>query len=128
MEMTESRSGEPAYACFSRNVMKALFRSSQRIAQQGFAHWHQECSIGPSFSRSTTRACRDVSRGRSQRDTLSDDGVDLEGFMIDSYRFLDFATRQVMKAWAARQQSGVIPFRRLAKRLSECTVALVSTA
>jgi len=47
---------------------------------------------------------------------------------IDSYRFLDFATRQVMKAWAARQQPGVIPFTRLAKPLSECTVALVSTA
>jgi D-proline reductase (dithiol) PrdB len=61
---------------------------------------------------------------------LSVDGVDLEGFVmsIDSYRFLDFATRQVMKAWAARQQAGVIPFTRLAKRLSECTVALVSTA
>jgi hypothetical protein len=38
---------------------------------------------------------------------LSVDGVDLEGFVmsIDSYRFLDFATRQVMKAWAARQQA-----------------------
>ena len=47
---------------------------------------------------------------------------------IDSYRFLDFASRQVMKAWAARQESGVIPFTRLAKPLRECTVALVSTA
>jgi D-proline reductase (dithiol) PrdB len=47
---------------------------------------------------------------------------------IDSYRFLDFATRQVMKAWAARQHAGVIPFTTLAKPLSECTVALVSTA
>ena len=47
---------------------------------------------------------------------------------IDSYRFLDFVTRQVMKAWAARQHAGVIPFTTLAKRLSECTVALVSTA
>ena len=47
---------------------------------------------------------------------------------IDSYRFLDFATRQVMKAWAARQQAGVIPFTTLTKPLSECTVALVSTA
>src|SRR5207247_3566769 len=60
-----------------------------------------------------------------------DHRVDLvEGFVmsIDSYRFLDFATRQVMKAWAARQHAGVIPFTTLAKRLSECTVALVSTA
>ena len=47
---------------------------------------------------------------------------------LDSYRFLDFASRQVMKAWAARQWAGVIPFTPLAKPLSECTVALVSTA
>jgi D-proline reductase (dithiol) PrdB len=47
---------------------------------------------------------------------------------IDSYRFLDFATRQIMKAWAARQESGVIPFTPLAKPLRACTVALVSTA
>jgi hypothetical protein len=42
---------------------------------------------------------------------------------IDSYRFLDFATRQVMKAWAARQEPGEIPFTPLAKPLHECTVA-----
>ena len=47
---------------------------------------------------------------------------------IDSYRFLDFATRQVMKAWAARQKPGVIPFTPLTKPLWECSVALVSTA
>jgi D-proline reductase (dithiol) PrdB len=47
---------------------------------------------------------------------------------IDSYRFLDFVSRQVMKAWAARQERGVIPFTPLAKPLSECTIALVSTA
>jgi D-proline reductase (dithiol) PrdB len=47
---------------------------------------------------------------------------------IDSYRFLDFASRQVMKAWAARQEPGVIPFTPLKKPLRECTVALVSTA
>jgi D-proline reductase (dithiol) PrdB len=48
---------------------------------------------------------------------------------IDSYRFLDFASRQVMKAWAARaHEPGAIPFRPLAKPLRECTVALVSTA
>ena len=47
---------------------------------------------------------------------------------IDSYRFLDFASRQVMKAWAARQEPGVIPFTPLAKPLGECTVALISTA
>lgn len=47
---------------------------------------------------------------------------------IDSYRFLDFVTRQVMKAWAGRQKPGVIPFTPLTKPLAECTVALVSTA
>ncbi|HKB07949.1 MAG TPA: glycine/sarcosine/betaine reductase selenoprotein B family protein [Candidatus Polarisedimenticolia bacterium] len=47
---------------------------------------------------------------------------------IDSYRFLDFASRQVMKAWAAREEPGVIPFTPPAKPLSACTVALVSTA
>jgi D-proline reductase (dithiol) PrdB len=47
---------------------------------------------------------------------------------IDSYRFLDFASRQVMKAWAARQEPGVIPFTPLKKPLRECAVALVSTA
>jgi D-proline reductase (dithiol) PrdB len=47
---------------------------------------------------------------------------------IDSYRFLDFASRQVMKAWAARQEGGVIPFTPLTKPLRECTIALISTA
>ena len=47
---------------------------------------------------------------------------------IDSYRFLDFASRRVMKAWAARQKADVIPFTPMTKPLAECTVALVSTA
>jgi D-proline reductase (dithiol) PrdB len=47
---------------------------------------------------------------------------------VDSYKYVDFATRQIMKAWAARQESGVIPFTPLAKPLRECTVALLSTA
>jgi D-proline reductase (dithiol) PrdB len=47
---------------------------------------------------------------------------------IDSYRFLDFGSRQVMKAWAARQAYSVIPFTPLTKPLRECTIALVSTA
>lgn len=47
---------------------------------------------------------------------------------IDSYRFLDFASRQVMKAWAAREHAGAIPFTPLAKPLSDCTIALLSTA
>jgi D-proline reductase (dithiol) PrdB len=49
---------------------------------------------------------------------------------IDSYRFVDFATRQVMRAWAAREarQQRAIPWAALRKPLAECTVALVSTA
>lgn len=47
---------------------------------------------------------------------------------IDSYRFLNFASRQVMKAWAERQEPGVIPFTPLQKPLGACTVALVTTA
>jgi D-proline reductase (dithiol) PrdB len=47
---------------------------------------------------------------------------------IDSYRFLDFASRQVMKAWTARERPGVVPFTPLVKPLAECVVALVSTA
>ncbi len=47
---------------------------------------------------------------------------------IDSYRFVDFATRQIMKAWAARLEPGVIPFTPMKKPLRDCTVALVSTA
>jgi D-proline reductase (dithiol) PrdB len=47
---------------------------------------------------------------------------------IDSYRFLDFASRQGMKVWAARQERGAIPFMPPAKPLRECAIALVSTA
>ena len=47
---------------------------------------------------------------------------------IDSYKYVDFATRQIMKAWAARQEPGEIPFTPLAKPLRECTVALISSA
>ena len=47
---------------------------------------------------------------------------------IDSYKYVDFATRQIMKAWAGRQEPGVIPFTRLSKPLRECTVALLSSA
>ncbi|HEU4729656.1 MAG TPA: hypothetical protein VFT22_17295 [Kofleriaceae bacterium] len=54
--------------------------------------------------------------------------VEAEWMAIDSYRFLDFAIRMVMKAWAGRQEPGVVPFTPLAKPLRECTVALVSTA
>lgn len=49
---------------------------------------------------------------------------------IDSYRYLDFATRQIIKAWVAREAQGrrPIPWTPMTKPLAECTVALVSTA
>ncbi len=47
---------------------------------------------------------------------------------IDSYQYLDFASRQIMKAWTERQEHSVIPFTPLAKPLPDCTVAIVSTA
>jgi D-proline reductase (dithiol) PrdB len=49
---------------------------------------------------------------------------------IDSYRFLDFATRQILKAWVKRaaQETHSIPWASLAKPLSQCTIALITTA
>jgi len=49
---------------------------------------------------------------------------------IDSYRFLDFATRQILKAWVDReaQEARSIPWAPMTRPLSECTVALVTTA
>lgn len=47
---------------------------------------------------------------------------------IDSYRFLDFASRRIMKARAEREKGGDVPFAPLGRPLRECTVALVSTA
>lgn len=47
---------------------------------------------------------------------------------IDSYRFLDFASRQVMKAWAAREHASVVPFTPVGKPVKACTISLISTA
>ncbi len=47
---------------------------------------------------------------------------------VDSYRYVDFFTRRVLKAWAAREPRREIPWTSLGKPLEECTVALVSTA
>lgn len=49
---------------------------------------------------------------------------------IDSYRFLDFATRQIIKAWVSReaQEKRSIPWTPMAKPLAACTIALVTTA
>jgi D-proline reductase (dithiol) PrdB len=49
---------------------------------------------------------------------------------IDSYRFLDFATRKIIQAWVAREADRArdIPWAPMRKPLSRCTIALVSTA
>ncbi len=49
---------------------------------------------------------------------------------IDSYRFLDFATRQIIKAWVEREARATrpIPWAPPSKPLAQSTVALVTTA
>ncbi len=49
---------------------------------------------------------------------------------IDSYRYLDFATRQIIRAWVAREAAEVrsIPWTAMAKPLASSKVALVTTA
>ena len=49
---------------------------------------------------------------------------------IDSYRYLDFATRQIIKAWVEREARTrrPIPWTPMSKPLSESTVALITTA
>jgi hypothetical protein len=46
---------------------------------------------------------------------------------VDSYRFLDFYTKQMVKKWIKLDTPGEIPWTPLAKPVSQCTVALVST-
>ena len=45
----------------------------------------------------------------------------------DSYRFLDFFSRRLAKAWIAREPQREIPWTPLEKPLSECTVAMISS-
>jgi len=47
---------------------------------------------------------------------------------VDSYWCLDRPTAQVVRAWIAREQPVEIPWTPLSKPLSECKVALVSSA
>jgi D-proline reductase (dithiol) PrdB len=47
---------------------------------------------------------------------------------IDSYRFVDKLTARALKNWAALEPQRDIPWTPLGKPLSQCTVALVSTA
>jgi len=47
---------------------------------------------------------------------------------IDSYRFVDGIAKKVLKRWAALPGETQTPWTALARPLSECTVALVSSA
>ena len=49
--------------------------------------------------------------------------------MMDPYRYMSFLTRQVMRAWADREQPPKqVAWTPLENSLSECRVALISTA
>lgn len=47
--------------------------------------------------------------------------------IVDSYRFLDGISRKLIKTWIGVETPREIPWTPLAKPLSECTVALIST-
>ena len=47
---------------------------------------------------------------------------------VDSYRFVDGMTRRVIKSWVRKEQARPIPWTPLSKAVSECRVALVSSA
>lgn len=47
---------------------------------------------------------------------------------VDSYHFLDRLTTRAMKGWAEREPVRAIPWTPLSKPLSECRLALVSSA
>jgi len=48
--------------------------------------------------------------------------------IVDSYRFLDGITKQMMKRWATLGGQRHIPWSPLAKPMSQCTVSIVSSA
>jgi D-proline reductase (dithiol) PrdB len=47
---------------------------------------------------------------------------------VDSYRYLSGITKRVVKSWIGMEQPRPIPWTPLARPLSECTVALISSA
>ena len=46
---------------------------------------------------------------------------------VDSYRFLDIVTRQMVKAWIAKEPSRDIPWAELQKPVRDCSVAVISS-
>jgi D-proline reductase (dithiol) PrdB len=47
---------------------------------------------------------------------------------VDSYRFISGITRRMCKQWAKMESPRLIPWTPLAKPLSECSVAMISSA
>lgn len=47
--------------------------------------------------------------------------------VVDSYRFIGGITKRMVKAWIQLESPREIPWTSLSKRLSDCTVALIST-
>jgi D-proline reductase (dithiol) PrdB len=47
---------------------------------------------------------------------------------VDSFRFIDGISKRLLKVWVAMEKPREIPWTPLSKDLSECTVALLSTA
>lgn len=50
------------------------------------------------------------------------------GTKVDSYRFLSRPTKKLVRSWIGRERPCSIPWAPLERPLSECTVALLSTA
>ena len=48
--------------------------------------------------------------------------------IVNSYRFLDGIPKQIMKHWATLGERRQIPWSRLAKPMSQCTLSIVSSA
>jgi len=49
-------------------------------------------------------------------------------YQVNSYRFLDGPAKKMVRSWIRKEQSQDIPWTPLSQPLSQCTVALVSSA
>ncbi len=47
---------------------------------------------------------------------------------VDSYRFINGITKRMIRSWISMEQPRPIPWTPLRKPLSQCTVALLSSA
>jgi len=54
--------------------------------------------------------------------------MDRNAKVVDSYRFLDGIAKRAMRRWASLSTPGQIPWTPLAKPLSQCSVAIASSA